>query len=97
MFSEPPQKFLMIPLYIHPLSPPLALDKIERKFIDRSQEESNVSNIQGEPSEEDSNNPSNNNTGRDTTKDIYNKGHLVIPYEQGLGESIKNVCRKCEI
>ena len=24
----------------------------------------------------------------------YNKGHIVIPYTQGLGKSIKKICRK---
>ena len=71
-----------------------ALDKVERKFINRGQEESNAGNTQGEPSEQDSNNPSGNNTGRDTTKDKYNNGHIVIPYAQGLREGIKKICRK---
>ena len=71
-----------------------ALDKVERKFINRGQEESNVGNTQGEPSEQESNNPSSNNTGSDTTKNKYNKGHIIIPYTQGLGESIKMICRK---
>ena len=30
----------------------------------------------------------------DTTKDKYNKGHIVIPYTQGLGESIRKICGK---
>ena len=29
-----------------------------------------------------------------TTKDRYNKEHIVIPYMQGLGESIKNICKR---
>ena len=49
---------------------------------------------QGEPSEQDSSSCSSSNTGSDTTKDKYNKGHIVIPYIQGLGESIKEICRK---
>ena len=44
---------------------------------------------QGELSEDDSNNLSGNPEGRDSTKEKYNKGHIVIPYIQGLGESIK--------
>ena len=51
--------------------PKWALDKVERKFINGSQENSNVGNTQGEPSEEDSSNPSSNTTGRDSTKDKY--------------------------
>ena len=56
-----------------------------------------MGNIQGERREEDSNNPSGNNTGRDSHKEKYNKGHIVIPYTQGLGESIKQICRKYHI
>ena len=74
-----------------------ALDKVERKYINRSQENSNMGNFQGEPSEEDSNNPSDNTIGRDPTKDKYNKGHIVISYLQGLGENIKKICRKYSI
>ena len=55
-----------------------ALDKVERKFINRSQENNNVGNIQGESSEEESDNPSGYTRGRDYTKDKYNKGHIVI-------------------
>ena len=64
--------------------PKWVLDKVERKFNNRRQENSNVGNIKGEPSEEDSNNPSGNTTGRDSTKDKYNKGHIVKLYTQGL-------------
>ena len=74
--------------------PKLALIKVERKFINRGQEESNASNTQEGPSEQDSNNPYSNNTGRDTTKDKYSKGYIVIPYTQGLRETIKKICRK---
>ena len=55
------------------------LDKVQRKFINRGQENSNEGNIYGDPSEEDSNNHSSITTGRDSTKDKYNKGHIVIP------------------
>ena len=68
--------------------PKWALDKAERKFTNRSQENSNA-----EPREEDSNSPSGNTIGRNPTKDKYNKGHIVIPYSQELGESIKKICR----
>ena len=43
--------------------PKLTLDKVECKFTNRSQENSNM-----EPREEGSNNPSSNTTGRDPTK-----------------------------
>ena len=60
--------------------PKWALDKVERKFINRSEENSNRGNTQGEPSKEHSNNSSSNTIGRGPTKDKYNKGHIVIPY-----------------
>ena len=71
-----------------------ALDKVGRKFINRSQADSNMEKNQGEISEENSNNPSSNSTGRDPTKEKYNKGYIGIVYKQGLGESIKKICRK---
>ena len=71
-----------------------ALDKVERKFINNNQVDSIMENNEGELSEEDSNNPSSNTTGRDSTKEKYNKGHVIIPYTQGLGGSIKRICKK---
>ena len=73
--------------------PMYVLGKVERNFTNNSQEDSNVGNDQEEPSEEDSNNPSSNKEGRDSTKEKYNKGCIVIPYTQGLGESIKKICK----
>ena len=46
---------------------------------------------------EKTNNPTSNTTGRDPTKDKYNKVHIVIPDTQGLGESIKKICKKYSI
>ena len=66
--------------------PKWALENIERKFNIRSPRNSNV-----EPTEEESNSMSGNTTGQDPTKDKYNKEHIVIPYTQGLGESIKKI------
>ena len=66
--------------------PKWALDKVERKFTSRSEDNSNAEH------REDSNTPSSNTMERDPTKDKYNKGHIVIPYIQGLGESIKKIC-----
>ena len=40
------------------------------------------------------NNPSGNTTGREPNKKKQSKGHIVILYTQGLGESIKKTCRK---
>ena len=68
-------------VYLFLKYPKWALDKIERKFTNRSQENSD---IEGEPREEDSNSPSSNTIGRDPNKDKYNKGHIVIPYTKGL-------------
>ena len=70
--------------------PKWELDKIERKFLNSCQENSNT---QGEPCEED-NNLSGNTIGKDTNKDKYSKGHIGIPYTQGLGESINKICSK---
>ena len=59
--------------------------------LNHSQEDSNT---QGEPSEEDTNNIRDNTTRRDPNKEKHMKGHIVIPYSQGIGESIKKICRK---
>ena len=69
-------------------------DKVERRFISNNKEENNVGNSQGEQSEDVNDNPSSNPEGRDSTKDKYSNGHIVIPYTQGLGESIKNICKR---
>ena len=53
--------------------------------------------MEGKPREEDSSSPSGNTRGRDPKRDKYNKGHIVIPYTQDLGESIKRICRKYDI
>ena len=53
-----------------------------------------MGNTQIEPSEEDNNNSSDDTTGRDPNKEKYSKGHIVMPYTPGLGESIKKICRK---
>ena len=58
--------------------PKLTLDKVERKFINMTQEDSSVGNNQGELNDDDSNNPHGNNTGRGSTKEKYSKGHIVI-------------------
>ena len=61
--------------------PKWAVDKVER-FTNNNQEESNVGNNQGEQSEGDNDNPSSNPERRDSTKDEYNKGYIVIAYTQ---------------
>ena len=55
--------------------PKWALDKVEMKFTNRRQENSNA-----EPREEESNSTSGNTIGRDPNKDKHSKGHIVIPY-----------------
>ena len=62
--------------------PKWALDKVERGFSSNNQEVRNVGDRQGEQSEEFNDNPSSNPEGRDSTKDKYSKGHIVIPYTQ---------------
>ena len=69
--------------------PKWALDKMERRFSINSLEESNMGNNQREQSDGNTNNTSGNPEGRDSTKEKYNKGHTVIPYMQGLGDSRK--------
>ena len=73
--------------------PKWAWDKVERRFISNNQEGSNVSNNQGELSEDVNNSPSSNPEERDTTKEKYKNEHIVIPYTPGLRESIKNICK----
>ena len=76
--------------------PKWTLDKIERRFISNNQEESNEGNNQREQSEGNKvilttpvvtlreGTPSKRSTTRDT----------VIPYTQGLGVNIQNICKK---
>ena len=65
------------------------IDKAERRFISNNQEKSNMGYSQGEQSEDVNDNPSSNHERRDSTKDKYSKGHIVIPYTQEVVESIK--------
>ena len=65
--------------------PKWAFDKVESKLLNNGHENSNT---QGEPREE-AKNSSGNTTWRDINKEKYSKDHIVIPYTQGLGESIK--------
>ena len=46
------------------------------------------------PSSEASDGANNKGTtgAQSATKEVKTKGHLVIPYTQGLGESIKKIC-----
>ena len=69
--------------------PKLALDKIENRFISNIWEQSNEEINQREQIDGNTVNPCGNPEGKDVTKEKYNKGHIVIPYTRGLGESIK--------
>ena len=71
-------------------SPKWVLDKVERRLLNNSHENSNTQRKLTEKN----NNPSTNTTGRDPNKDKCSKGHIVIPYMQDLGESIKKICSK---
>ena len=61
--------------------PKWALGKGKKKISKNSCEDSNT----GETTEGETNNPSNNTTRRDPNKEKHIKGHIVIPYTQGLG------------
>ena len=66
--------------------PKWALEKVERKILNNSWKDINT---QGEPSQEDANNPGDNTTMRDPNKDKHSKGHIVIPQTQGLGRVLR--------
>ena len=56
------------------------MDKVERRLNKPSSEASDGANNQG-------------TTGaQPATKEVKEKGHIVIPYTQGLCESIKKIC-----
>ena len=77
--------------------PKWALDKIERRFSSNNQEENKEGSNQSGQSGSNNDNNSRDPEGRGTTKDKYTKGHIVIPYTQWLGESIKNICKRYRI
>ena len=57
--------------------PKWALDKVEKRLNRSSSEAIDGVNDQGTPA---------------ATKEVKSKGHIVIPYTQGLIESIKKIC-----
>ena len=65
-------------------------DPVQSKFLNSNWEEGNT---QEGTIEERVNSTSSNTTER-TPKDKPSIGHIVIPYTQGLGESIKKICSK---
>ena len=60
--------------------PKWALDKVEKRFNKPSSEAIDGVNNQGA------------NSTPAATRDVKSKGHIVIPYTQGLCESIKKIC-----
>ena len=60
--------------------PKWALEKVERRLSKPSNETSDGANNQGTTS------------AQPTTKEAKTKGHIVIPYTQGLSKSIKKIC-----
>ena len=60
--------------------PKWALDKVERRLNKPSSEASDGANNQG------------TTDTQPATKEVKTKGHIVIPYTQGLCESIKKIC-----
>ena len=62
--------------------PKWALDKVERRLNRSSREVNDGANSQG-------------TTGaQPITNEVKTKGHIVIPYSQGLCKSIKKICRR---
>ena len=53
-----------------------------------------MGNNLNEQSEGNNDNSNGDPEGRDTIRDRYTKGHIVIPYTKGLRESIKNISKK---
>ena len=60
--------------------PKWALDKVDKRLNRSSSEAIDGVNNQG------------TNGTSAATKEVKSKGHIVIPYTQGLGESIKKIC-----
>ena len=65
--------------------PKWALDKVERRLNKLSSEASDGANNQG------------TTDAQPATKEVTTKGHIVIPYTQGLCESIKKICGRYDI
>ena len=62
--------------------PKWALDKVEKRFNKPSREAIDVSNNQGTAGTQP------------TTNEVQTKGHIVVPYTQGLCKSIKKICER---
>ena len=64
----------------HSKYPRWAIDWVERRLTKPTSEESNVANNQGTAGT------------KPTTNEVKTKGHIVIPYTQGLCKAIKKIC-----
>ena len=53
-----------------------------------------MENNWGEQGEGEPDNTCGYSEGRDPTNEKFDKGHIVIPYTEGLGESINNICKR---
>ena len=79
------EKAYLIKALIQCKYPKWALDKVEKRFNKTSREVSDGANNQG-------------TTGaQHTTNKVKTKGFVVIPYIQGLCESIKMICGRYSI
>ena len=77
--------------------PSWAIFKVQNKVINDNQEGNSINSTQVNSTTQGISTSS--NSGQDTTSPSGrpSKGHIVIPYIQGLGESIKHTCTKCGI
>ena len=62
--------------------PKWALDRVEKRLTKPISEVSNVANNQGITS------------SHPTTNEVTAKGHIDVPYTQGLCESIEKICSR---
>ena len=65
--------------------PKWALDKVEKRCTRSTVEVNDGANSQG------------TSGTQPTTNEVKTKGHIVIPYTQGLCKSIKKICGRCDI
>ena len=72
--------------------PGWAINKVQNKVINGNQEESGNTHV-GNTSQDTSSSSSNSQTST-TSRERPSMGHIVIPYVQGLEESIKHTCTK---
>ena len=66
----------------HSKYPKWALDRVERRLTKHTSEDSNDAHNQGTAGT------------KPTTNEVKTMGHIVIPYTQGVCESIKKICSR---